>query len=163
MSLALHATLFDASALAKVFLDEKGSDDLRKYWDIQRTRYTTPFCLYETLRILKSRMLKHEITKQRYFEATTKLVVWYNASARKIIDPIFTQQNVFADAKKIAEQYDLDLSDAFLLLSQQKGFFSPLAGDSATLLVTADEALANTARTMGLRVWDCMHQPMPTS
>lgn len=52
MSIPLHATCFDASALVKRYVDEPGSDQLRRYWNSQATRYTTPFCLYETLGVL---------------------------------------------------------------------------------------------------------------
>ena len=163
MSLAGYATCFDASALVKRFLNEESSNILRQYWNTQSMRYTTPFCLYETLGVLKLRKLRGILTKEGYFETATKLVAWYHASAAGIKDLDFTRPDVFADAKKMAESHDLDLSDAFQLLSLQAGFFAPLVGDSATLLVTADEALAKAARARGLRVWDCLRQPMPTS
>jgi predicted nucleic acid-binding protein len=54
MSRTVHATCFDASALVKLYIEgEPGTDALRRYWNSQATRYTTPFCLYETLGILK--------------------------------------------------------------------------------------------------------------
>jgi hypothetical protein len=56
---------------------------------------------------------------------------------------------------------ELDLSDAFQWLSLQAGYCAHLIGDSATVLVTADEALANAARTRGLPVWDCQRETMP--
>ena len=161
MSLAGYATCFDASALVKRFLNEEGSDIVRQFCNTHSTLYTTPFCLYESLGVLKLRKLRCKLTKEEYFEAATKLVAWYRASARGVKDPDFTELDVFTNARKIAEQHDLDLSDAFQLLSLQEGFFAPLVGDSATLLVTADESLANAARARGLRVWDCVRQPMP--
>lgn len=163
MSLAGYATCFDASALVKRFLNEQGSDVLCQYWNTHSTLYTTPFCLYETLGVLKLRKLRYNLTKEGYFEAATRVVAWYRASTRSVKDLDFTRADIFANAKKIAEQHDIDLSDAFQLLSLQEGFFAPLVGDSATLLVTADESLANAARARGLRVWDCLRQPMPTS
>jgi predicted nucleic acid-binding protein len=162
VSLALYATYFDASALVKRFLNENGSDILRKYWATHTTLYTTPFCLYETLGVLKRHKLMGTLTKTGYFKSCTELIVWYRASANRIKDLDFTRPDVFADAKEIAESHDLDFSDAFQLLSLQAGFFAPLVRDSATLLVTADEPLANAARSRGLRVWNCLRQPMPT-
>jgi predicted nucleic acid-binding protein len=159
MGVAVYASCFDASALAKLYLDEPGSVELRQFWKVP-TRYTTPFCLYETLGILKRNRLKDRLTKERYLRAATELVAWFRASqSRNDID--FTQPKVFAEAKKLAEQTDLDLSDAFQLLSLRDGYFSGLIGNSATLLVTADEALARAARDMQLRVWDCQREPMP--
>jgi len=160
MSVAGHATCFDASALAKRYLDEPGSFALRQYWNGQPTRYTTAFCLYETLGILKRKRLKGVLTKERYLRAATDLVAWFRASeSRRDID--FTAPKVFAEASKLAEQTDLDLSDALQLLSLRDGYFSVLVGDSATLLVTADAALALAARNMALRVWDCEREPIP--
>jgi predicted nucleic acid-binding protein len=71
MSRAVHATCFDASALVKLYIDEPGSEALRQYWNTQATRYTTPFCLYETLRILKGRKRQGVLTKEQYLKAAT--------------------------------------------------------------------------------------------
>jgi predicted nucleic acid-binding protein len=54
MSGAVHATCFDASALVKRYVDEPGCAALRAYWNTQATRYTTVFCLYETLGVFSS-------------------------------------------------------------------------------------------------------------
>jgi predicted nucleic acid-binding protein len=75
----------------------------------------------------------------------------------------FLDPEVFRDAMELAEHTDLDLSDAFQLLSLQAGYFRYLAGDSKTLLVTADAALAQAARQRALPVRDCMREPMPQS
>jgi hypothetical protein len=48
---------------------------------------------------------------------------------------------------------------AFQLLSLESRYFSRLMGGSATLLVTADEALTKAARRMRLPVWDCQREP----
>lgn len=164
MSIALHATCFDASALVKLYLiNEPGSAVLRQYWATQATRYTTPFCFYETLGILKRHWLTGALTKEAYLKAASDLVAWFRESQSRRDDIDFTDHEVFADAKDLAEQTDLDLSDAFQLLSLQAGYFAYLIGDSKTLLVTADEALARAARARGLPVWDCRREPMPMS
>jgi predicted nucleic acid-binding protein len=106
-------------------------------------------------------MLKERITREVYLRSASDLVAWFRASHSKINDLEFTGSDVFSDAKSLAEQFDLDLSDAFQLLSLQAGYFAALMGDSATLLVTADETLAKAARTLGLPVWDCQREPMP--
>jgi predicted nucleic acid-binding protein len=141
VSPAVHATCFDASALAKLYVDEPGSDDLRAYWRTHATRYTTPFCLYETLGVLKCHWLRKTLTKDGYFTAALDLVTWFRASDSRIDDPEFTDISVFFAAKKLAEDNNLDLSDAFQLLSLEAGYFASLSGGSKTLLVTADEAL----------------------
>jgi predicted nucleic acid-binding protein len=161
VSRALHATCFDASALVKRYVDESGSDALREYWRTQATRYTTPFCFYETLGVLKRHRLRGTLTKESYLRAASELVAWFRASHSRIKDLDFTDREVFRDARELAEHSDLDLSDAFQLLSLQAGYFAGLIGDSATLLVTADEALAAEARKRRLPVWDCQREPVP--
>lgn len=161
MSIALHATCFDASALVKRYVDEPGSDALRAYWTMQKTRYTMPFCLYETLGVLKRHKLKDRLTKEAYLKSATDLVVWFRASRSRIRDLDFTDREVFHDARELATDTDLELSDAFQLLSLQAGYFAGLVGESKTLLVTADEPLAKEARKRGLPVWDCQRESMP--
>ena len=163
MSIAGHATCFDASALVKLYIDEPGSLQLRQYWNTQGTRYTTPFCLYETLTVLKRHMLSGKLTQDRYLRAAGDLVSWFRVAQSQIKDLGFVEdREVFADVLELANYTGLDLSDAFQLLSLQAGHFAHLLiGDSATVLVTADEALAKAARRMKLRVWDCQREPMP--
>ena len=161
MSCPLHATCFDASALVKRYITEPGSEGLRRYWSSQATRYTTPFCLYETLGVLKRHKLSGTLTKADYLKVATDLVAWFRASHSRINDLDFTDREVFSDARELAEHHDLDLADAFQLLSLHAGYFAGLVGGSATLLVTADVALANAARRMHLPVWDCLREPMP--
>jgi predicted nucleic acid-binding protein len=163
MSPAIHATCFDASALVKRYVEEPGSAELRVYWKTQATRYTTPFCFYETLGVLKRHKLRGTLTKDSYLRAAFELVAWFRASHSRLNDLDFTDVEVFSDAKELAEHSDLDLSDAFQLLSLEAGYFSVLVGGSKTLLVTADEALANAARSRRLPVWDCQREAMPTT
>ena len=73
----------------------------------------------------------------------------------------FLSPSVFVAAQRISERHDLDLSDAFQIVSLKEGFFSVLSGDSQTILVTGDEALAQAARDEGLRVWDVLREPAP--
>ncbi len=161
MSRAVHATCFDASALVKLYVDEPGSEALRQYWNTQATRYTTPFCLYETLSILKGRKRQGVLTKEQYLKAATHAVTWFRSSHRQMRDIEFTEHEFFREARELVDQTNLDLSDAFQLLSLQIGYFRHLAGGSRTLLVTADEALAKAARDRGLPVWDCLREPLP--
>ena len=71
---------------------------------------------------------------------------------------------VFSDARKVVEQHNgLDLSDALQLLCVRDGYYSPLVGESATMLVTGDGRLAEIGRKLGLRAWDCCQEPMPSN
>jgi hypothetical protein len=101
------------------------------------------------------------LTKEVYSRAATDLVAWFRTSRSGIRVLDFTDNEVFCDAKGLAMDSDLDLSDAFQLLSLQAGYFAHLIGGSATLLVAADRALAYAARTRGLPIWDCQRKSMP--
>jgi predicted nucleic acid-binding protein len=150
-----RADFFDASALAKVFSDEPNSVVVREYWHSRATKYTTPFCFHEAMNVLKSKWKnKEQLTLSSYLEAAFHLTTWYGASSSTIKDLDFTDPLTFAETKSIVERSGLDLSDAFQIMSIKKGYFSVLVNDSATVLVTADNALAEAAMGEGLRVWN---------
>lgn len=163
MSHTPYAAWFDASALVKRYVREPGSESLREYWTIQATRYTTPFCLYEALSILKGHVRRRNLTKRQYLRAATSLVTWFRRSNSIVQDIEFLRRDVFANARELAERHDLDLSDAFQLLTLQAAAFSQFVGGQPGLLVTADEPLANAARAMKLPVWDCMRETIPST
>ena len=161
MSYPVHPTCFDASALVKLYVTEDGSEVLRAYWRTQATRYTTPFCFYETLSILKGKWRRGALTKEAYLGSVSQLVAWFRASDSLREDLNFIgDRDVFREAREIAEHEDLDLSDALQLLTLEAGYFSHFLGGSASLLVTADEPLAAVARKRGLSVWNCVRDPI---
>lgn len=158
-----RADFFDASALAKVYCDEPCSDVARRYFRTCATKYTTPFCFYEAMNVLKGKWKhKGQLTIDQYLEAAFQLATWYGASSSKVDDLNFTEYTTFSEAREIAERNRLDLSDAFQILSVKKGYFSALVNESSTVLVTADDGLAIAARTEGLRSWNLMLEPAPT-
>jgi predicted nucleic acid-binding protein len=159
---AVRGSCFDASALVKNYTEESGSDIIREYWRSEATRYTTPFCYFETLSALKVKWkYKHDITEDKYHKASAELTFWFANIARNVHDLDFTSPSVFFAAQAMAKKYSLDLSDAFQILSVKEGFFSRMSGDSSTILVTADEGLAKAARSEGIKVWYCMKEPVP--
>ena len=160
--IAARADFFDASALAKVYTQEPCSDAARHYFHNRATKYTTPFCFYEAMNILKGKWkYKGQLSLDQYLDAAFQLTAWYGASSSRINDLNFTEPTTFAEAKMIAYRNNLDLSDAFQILSVKKGYFSVLVNDSTTILVTADGGLATAARTEGLRVWNLMTETAP--
>jgi predicted nucleic acid-binding protein len=156
-----RANCFDASALVKVFTHETGSDVVREYfYHRSPTKYTTPFCFYETLNILKVKWLyRAEITKNEYTEAAFRLVAWFEASTRYARDVDLSEPTVFFRVREIAERHSIDLSDAIQVLSVKEGYFSHLINESRTVLVTANEGLAKAARAEGVRSWYCLGEP----
>lgn len=161
-SMAVRADFFDASALVKVFTDEPGSDATRKYWHERSTKYTTPFCFYEAMNVLKGKWkFKRQLSERQYFDAAFGLAAWFGASSARIDDLDFADPLVFSATRSLAERSGLDLSDAFQIMSVKRGYFSVLVNDSATVLVTGDNALAIAARAEGLRVWNPMCEVPP--
>lgn len=161
-SFSACADFFDASALVKVYSEEPKSDVVRKYFQSRSTKYTSPFCFYEALNILKSKWLhRTELSRNEYLEATFKLTAWYEASTKRINDLDFTNPKIFFNAKALVQKTGIDLSDAFQIISVKEGYFSHLVNDSKTVLVTADKLLAETARSVDLRVWSVMEELPP--
>ena len=159
---AARADCFDASALVKVYADEPRSDVVRAYFDSRTTKYTTPFCYYEALNILKAKW-RHRalLSREEYLKAAFRLTVWYQASAKRVEDLDFTNPQTFRLAQSLVERFGLDLSDAFQIVSVRDGYFAPLVNDSQTVLVTADKDLAVAARAENLRVWSAMDESPP--
>lgn len=163
---ACRANCLDASALVKLYVNECGSDILQQYLQHEPTYYTTLFCYFETLSVLKRKWLygkngEDEITQEEYREATFSLTAWFSLVSQKVKDLDFTSLTVFSEVQRISKDHKLDLSDAFQILSVKQGFFSPLAGESRTILVTADKNLATVARKEGLRAWNLLSEPTP--
>lgn len=158
-----RANFFDASALVKIFAREADSASVRSYWDTRSpTKYTSPFCLYEALTVLKVLwMYRNKLTEEKYHEAAEKLIVWFSASKRSIKDLDLHDPAVLVNAQDLARRYSLDLSDAFQILCVKEGRYSRLVDRSQTVLVTADEKLAKAARNEGLKAWYCLGEAEP--
>jgi predicted nucleic acid-binding protein len=85
---ACRANCLDASALVKIYISEAGSDILRAYLEKESTKYTTPFCFYEALNVLKVMWLYRDkkITKTQYLDASFELSAWYSAATVRMKD-----------------------------------------------------------------------------
>lgn len=158
-----RANCFDASALIKVYANEPDCQIVRDYFfNHSPTKYTTTFCYYETLSVLKVKWLyRKELTKDDYTKASFALTAWFRASTRYARDLDFTDYQVFENILDIAKRNNLDLSDAFQIVSVKNGHFSHLVNDSQTILVTADENLAKAARNEGVKAWYLLGEPEP--
>jgi hypothetical protein len=66
---------------------------------------------------------KGQLTLEQYLDAAFHLTAWYGASSPKVKDLNFTEPTTFAQAKAIAQRSQLDLSDAFQILSVKKATF----------------------------------------
>jgi predicted nucleic acid-binding protein len=160
-----RANFFDASALVKVFAREPDGAAVRSYWDNRSpTKYTSPFCFYEGLTILKVLwMYRKTLSEAEYHRAAERLVAWFAATSRYNKDLDLHDPIVLRGARELAQTYSLDLSDAFQVLCVKEGRYSRLVDRSQTVLVTADEKLAKAARNEGLKAWYCLGEPEEAS
>lgn len=161
------ANLLDASVLVKLYVNEDGSDIIQNYMNTQPTWYTTPMCFYEALAVLKAKWLyppqknRKKITRDEYLEASFKMAAYVSTSQEYIKDIDLLTPTAFLKVQSLIKKYDLDISDAFQILSVKEGAFSPLIGESRTVLVTADEKLADAAEKEGIRSWYIFRSPHP--
>jgi predicted nucleic acid-binding protein len=153
----------DASALVKGFSDEEYSDIIREFFNNNApTRYTTPFCFYEALSVLKVKLLYRKvIDESTYRESAFRLTAWYAGSLTSTNDIDFHDALVFHRVRELAEKYSIDLSDAFQIVSVKSGHFSHFIEESRTLLVTADKRLSEVARDEDVKVWYFPTEPLP--
>ena len=159
---AIRTHYLDASAIVKLFVNEKGSEHLRQYHNDHSTFYTTSLCFTEAIGVLKVKWLyRKEITQEQYLAVMNDLMACFAYESIGIDDTEIKDREVFKEVEKLAERYSLDISDAFQIYTLKTGFFSVLRGDSEPILITADSKLAEATRKEGLRVWDCMAEPAP--
>ncbi len=154
MSTAVRTHCLDASALVKLYIEERGSSELREYLRGHANWYTTPFCFFEALSVLKVKFkYRREITEEQYHDLGLRLVAEFGARTRDIRDINFTDPLIFGKVQEMCRKHPaLDFSDAFQILSVKMGYFSRMAGDSQTVLVTADKDLQTAAEQEGLQV-----------
>ena len=151
----------DASVLIKLVVDEPDCDLIRKFFYKNTNFCTTPMCLAEAIGVLKRKWDSGEITSDKYFGATRKLIIntWGNEielDKMELLDP-----TVHSQVEQMAKKHSLDLSDAFQLWTILKGFYSVLVQDSSSVLITADRKLEMAAQSEKIRVWNCRSSEVP--
>ena len=149
---SVRTNCLDASALVKYYINEPGSDELAAFLRDQANWYTTPFCVYEGLNVLKRKKLRCEISAEQYYRAGLAMSADYAARTRGMNDINFFDPMVFAEVETLCRKHSLDFSDAFQVLSVKRGYYAIFVGDSQTVLVTADRALSKAAEAEGLKV-----------
>jgi predicted nucleic acid-binding protein len=156
----VKSTYFDASALARLVLEEANSAEIRKFVNEHTNLYTTSICNAEAFGVLKTRFVKSKVTVDEYYELVEKLT---RAVRNKFTfnEEDLLKPTVRSRVTELGKKYKkLDMSDVLQLVTIQDGYFSKGAGGSKTLLVTADKNLAAAAVAENVRVWDC-NLPLP--
>jgi len=164
ISHSARVIFLDASVLVALHSDEPRSALVRKRCHAEPLQYTTPFCYYEAMNVLKSKCkFRKQIDFQTYRAACTSLTVWFGAIDRRgwVKDNSFLSPEVLRDVTALVERSELDFSDAFQIYSVKCGYFSVLIGESSPILATTDVELARVARQEGVRAWQVDVEPAP--
>lgn len=158
----VRANYLDTSALIKLLVDEPDGSQLKEYFERNHGFYVTSLCFAEALGVLKAKYFyREEITEKGYLRRSYLLTEWIRGRRIELDDVSLTDPAMFDEVETIVKKYQIDVSDALQIVTIKKGEFNKFVGESQSLLITADEDLANAARSEGLAVWDCIHEPSP--
>lgn len=154
----------DASAIVKLLVREEGSEKLESYSHEHINFRTTALCVGEALGVLKVKhFYRKELDREAYFCATEILAGWISKTGGlEIEEANLADRDVFHEIEHVCKKYSLDLSDGLQILTLKKGFFSSLTRDSAPILITADDKLAEAAKSEGGRVWHVLREAEST-
>jgi predicted nucleic acid-binding protein len=129
---------------------------------ISSTFYVASFCFAETLGVLKSKFLRKEIDRESYFALGDVLSAFISKDGDiELVDVNISDISVFDEVEKIAKRNNLDIVDAYQIVTIQRDSSSRIGLKSEPILVTADFELARAARKEGLRVWNCLIEQEP--
>jgi predicted nucleic acid-binding protein len=154
----------DASVAVKLVVTEDESDRLQDYLirDWSYHFHITEFAFYETLSVLKRKLLTTEIDEKTYRAAVTQLTAYLDERLLQI-DSDFRLDNfkVIYEVGELVKKYSFDYSDALQIYTLLKGRWSGKRAECTTVFVTVDSGLANAARQEGLRVWNPLEEANP--
>ena len=152
--------ILDASALAKLFIDETKSDVLEDYfWHKGKNFYTTSLCLGETLGLFKARILGKD--KQKYIETCKEFLGYISGEIIKVENVPIDTKEVYDKAENFVVKYNIDIVDASQIVIIQKLSASKTTEGFSPILITADKDLAIAAKDQKLSVWDVCNYPPP--
>ncbi len=162
------AHYLDASALVKLVADdpaeEPGRDVLRRYyWQHTDGMYATSYCITETFSVLKRKFLQGLITEANYIRYVQNFIRQFLGVNLRQDDVPILSPVVFSEAERLIKKHKIDFLDCFQIVTIMHGRFNVLGPNSQSILVTADEGLANAARAECVKVWECRSEPAPDS
>ncbi len=140
---------FDASVIAKLFLEEPGSEEARKIFNNASVRKTTSLCFSESLAVLKCKLFKKKKINE-YLNATLDLISIKNDSNLEIEEQSIFNREMFDKAQSIIEENKkVDLADIFQILSIEESIYTHHG--IPCILVTADGPLHELAIKRGVK------------
>ena len=156
----IRTNLIDTSALIKVYIEEVGSKEVRKYLDSQSVLWTTWLCFVEALGVLKARH-KKIVKQEEYLKKAEALVSDFRNASISFVDINPLEFDIFNEAEKLVIKYAVDLVDAYQIVTLKRGTPRLFQDGSKTLFITADESLGDAAKKEGMTVWNCLKEPVP--
>ena len=156
----------DTSALVKLFIDERGSKELReevsgKDWTFI---YTIDYCKYEFFNVLKRKLItekkRESITEKSnalkdYFKYISILNTYIKNEQIKIDDMDDDTTIIWRDTRILAEKYEIDFTDAIQFALLQTGSLSMFkGGKSEAILVTSDTGMIKAAEGENMPFWN---------
>lgn len=153
----------DACAVVKIFIEEEGSKELKKYFEMESNFWMTSICFIEALGVLKKKCLHDKsITKREYLDACDELMVTIEEKIIRIDEFSITNSETFREVEKLVEQYEkIDVSDAFQIVSIKHSWLSKFKEIPQPILITADKELAKVAKKEELNVWYFIKESSP--
>jgi uncharacterized protein len=130
---------FDSSALAKRYIEEKGSDRVQTIIYSASALGVSVICIPEIISALCRRRREHRLSSQQYRDA--KAAVFSDIEDVSVIG---ISEEVIARSVELLEHFPLRSADALHIACAAEW--------SAELFVSADERQARAARAHGLRV-----------
>ena len=154
----------DTSALAKIFLDEPGSHELRIEFNGQPGHffYTTDYCKYELFNVLKRKLLhERSIDLESYFRHIFILNTYVKTGQLKIDDTEDKTTTIWTETILLAEKYNFDYTDAIQFILIKRGFLNIFrGGESEAVLVTSDKNMKKAANGENMKNWDPEKGPL---
>lgn len=154
----------DASVAVKLFVTEEGSTRLQEFIDREggACLFITEFAFYETLSVLKRKLLDHKLDRDGYFKAIAEMTGAIETGDIKI-DSDFRPDSFrhFPGIWELAKKHSLDWSDALQVYAVLKGKRSRSRYESTVRFFTADQDLASAAKLEGLLVWNPAKEDQP--
>lgn len=158
----------DTSALAKIYIQEIGSDNLS---DILANRhiwaYSTSYCIHELFGVLKRKANPNNkkevpVTLDDYIRYVLLIKSDLNHKI-KISDPDVSDSELYIEVKELIESNNIriDFVDAIQFILIKKGILRLLAGDSRPILVASDKGIIEAAKRTTIRFWNPEEGPFP--
>jgi predicted nucleic acid-binding protein len=156
----------DTSALVKLFMDERGSKELKaevsgKDWIFC---YTTDYCRYEYFNVLKRKLITEKKRKSMtersnalkdYFKYIIILNTLVKTEQIKIDDADHDTTIIWSDTIKLANKYEIDFTDAIQFVLLKTGSISIFkGGKSEAILVTSDAGMIKAAKGESIQFWN---------